>query len=220
MFKVFHEHTWYGVKDNLTYATIFIYDTDHTPAGSTTSLIQAAVTGSDGQSRYTREIYPAKEGLGPTGNFSNNRLVPIPLQILNLNNRTAFHGGIGAPSTNIRVGAPHLNATKRVWWETVLTNQTFYVGNQYNGSDTYIDNYGGSGKRAPGFGAFPARPFVSMDQASNPTLTQGGITGVAAGPLSIALNNTVTISGTAPDGLGLVLHTSTPPNASGGKPSL
>jgi hypothetical protein len=129
MFKVFHEHTWYGVKDNLTYATIFIYDTDHTPADSTTSLIQAAVTGSDGQSRYTREIYPAYQGRGEfdsePGRYANNRLVPIPLQILNLNNRTAFHGGIGAPENDdttppYRVGAPHLNATKRVWWETVL----------------------------------------------------------------------------------------------------
>jgi hypothetical protein len=54
MFKVFHEHTWYGVKDNLTYATIFIYDTDHTAAGSTTSLIQAAVTGE----RRPEQIHP------------------------------------------------------------------------------------------------------------------------------------------------------------------
>jgi hypothetical protein len=80
IFKLFHEHTWYGVKDNLTYATIFIYDTDHTTAGSTQSLIQAAITGDDGQSRYTREIYPAREGLGPNGKFRDNRLVPIPLQ--------------------------------------------------------------------------------------------------------------------------------------------
>jgi hypothetical protein len=185
IFKLFHEHTWYSVKDNLTYATIFIYDTDHTAADSTQSLIQAAITGDDGQSRYTREIYPRAQGLGPEGRFRNNRLVPIPLQTINRFNATPFHGGIGAPTTNIRVGAPHLNATKRVWWETVLTNQTFYVGNQYNGSDTYISNYGGSGKTAPGFGAFPANPAI------NPTHTQGGITGVPAGPFSLALNNTV-----------------------------
>jgi hypothetical protein len=198
MFKVFHEHTWYGVKDNLTYATIFIYDTDHTPAGSTTSLIQAAITGDDGQSRYTREIYPAYQGRGEfdssPGRYADNRLVPIPLQILNLNNRTAFHGGIGAPSTNIRVGAPHLNATKRVWWETVLTNQTFYVGNQYNGSNTYTPDFGGSGKTAPNFGAFPTS---SATPIPNPTITQGGIRGVPAGPLSIALNHTVTVGSTA-----------------------
>ncbi|MEM4227960.1 MAG: hypothetical protein QW793_07285, partial [Candidatus Caldarchaeum sp.] len=187
MFKVFHEHTWYGVKDNLTYATIFIYDTDHTDASSTQSLIQAAITGNDGQSRYTREIYPRSAGVG-TGKFAQNRLVPIPLQILNLQNRTAFHGGIGAPTSNIPVGAPHLNATKRVWWETVLTNQTFYIGREYNGSNTYISNFGGTVKTAPGFGAFPAVP------STNPTRTQGGITGVPAGPLSIALNHTVTVS--------------------------
>jgi hypothetical protein len=201
MFKVFHEHTWYGVKDNLTYATIFIYDTDHTPADSERSLIQAAVTGSDGQSRYTREIYPAYQGRGEfdsePGRYADNRLVPIPLQILNLNNRTAFHGGIGAPQNPpgmFRVGAPHLNATKRVWWETVLVNQTFYVGNQYNGTGGYTYLAPALDKRRPQFGAFPANPTI------NPTITQGGIRGVPAGPLSIALNNTVTISGTALDG--------------------
>jgi hypothetical protein len=128
IFKHFHEHTWYGVDDKLTYATIFIYDTDHTAADSPQSLIQAAITADDGQSRYTREIYPKAQGLGPGGRFRNNELVPIPLQTINRFNATPFHGGVGAPSTNIRVGAPHLNATKRVWWETVLTNQTFYVG--------------------------------------------------------------------------------------------
>jgi hypothetical protein len=203
MFKVFHEHTWYGVKDNLTYATIFIYDTDHTPADSERSLIQAAVTGSDGQSRYTREIYPAYQGRGEfdsrPGRYADNRLVPIPLQILNLNNRTAFHGGIGrpednAPPTLFRVGAPHLNATKRVWWETVLVNQTFYVGNQYNGTGGYTDLAPALDKRRPQFGAFP------LDPALNPTITQGGIRGVPAGPLSIALNHTVTFSTTSPHG--------------------
>jgi hypothetical protein len=197
MFKVFHEHTWYGVNDVLTYATIFIYDTDHTPADSERSLIQAAVTGSDGQSRYTREIYPAYQGRGEfdssPGRYADNRLVPIPLQILNLNNRTAFHGGIGAPQNPpgmFRVGAPHLNATKRVWWETVLVNQTFYVGNQYNGTGDFTNLAPALDKRRPQFGAFPADPSL------NPTITQGGIRGVPAGPLSIALNHTVTTSTT------------------------
>jgi hypothetical protein len=191
IFKLFHEHTWYSVKDNLTYATIFIYDTDHTTAGSTQSLIQAAITGNDGQSRYTHEIYPAREGLGPNGRFRDNRLVPIPLQTVRLGNHTPFGGGrttggISAPAVSGgNIEAPHLNATKRVWWETVLTNQTFYVGNEYNGSNTYITDYRGSGKTAPGFGAFPANPGI------NPTHTQGGITGVPAGPFSLALNNTV-----------------------------
>jgi hypothetical protein len=93
IFKLFHEHTWYGVNDVLTYATIFIYDTDHTAAGSTQSLIQAAITGPDGQSRYTREIYPRSQGLGPSGRFRDNRLVPIPLQTVRLGNHTPFGGG-------------------------------------------------------------------------------------------------------------------------------
>jgi hypothetical protein len=189
IFKLFHEHTWYGTNDVLTYATIFIYDTDHvTDAGSPQSLIQAAITGDDGQSRYTREIYPAREGLGPDGKFRNNRLVPIPLQTLRLYNHTPFGGGRmlggipapGLPGGNIE--APHLNATKRVWWETVLTNQTFYVGNVYNGTAGYVPT---ASKNRPLFGAFPANPAI------NPTHTQGGITGVPAGPLSLALNNTV-----------------------------
>jgi hypothetical protein len=189
IFKLFHEHTWYGTNDVLTYATIFIYDTDHvTDAGSPQSLIQAAITGDDGQSRYTLEIYPAREGLGPNGKFRNNRLVPIPLQTLRLYNHTPFGGGRmlggipapGLPGGNIE--APHLNATKRVWWETVLTNQTFYVGNVYNGTADYVPT---ASKNRPLFGAFPANPAI------NPTHTQGGITGVPAGPLSLALNNTV-----------------------------
>ncbi|MEM4354357.1 MAG: hypothetical protein QW470_06370, partial [Candidatus Caldarchaeum sp.] len=195
IFKVFHEHTWYGADDVLTYATIFIYDVDHTAADSPQSLIQAAITGRDGQSRYTREIYPASVGRGEfdvsPGRFADNRLVPIPLQTLNLANRTAFHGGIGAPQntppvdTFFRVGAPHLNATKRVWWETVLTNQTFYVGREYNGTGSTAPV---AGKQRPNWGAFPASPTLSS------TVTQGGITGVAAGPLSMAFNHTITRS--------------------------
>ena len=199
IFKLFHEHTWYATYDNLTYATIFIYDTDHTPAGSTQSLIQAAITGPDGQSRYTREIYPASQGRGEfdssPGKFADNRLVPIPLQTINLALKRAFLGGIPRPDatppddiTNIE--APHLNATKRVWWETVLTNQTFYVGNEYNGTGSSRNWYAedpGTGKMRPLFGAYPSDPSI------NPTHTQGGITGVPAGPFSLALNHTVPV---------------------------
>jgi hypothetical protein len=181
IFMLFHEHTWYDVKDNLTYSIIFIYDVDHTPADSPRSLLQAAITGNDGQSRYTREIYPSEQG--STGRFRDNKLVPIPLQTINRFNGTPFHGGIGEPSTNIRVGAPHLNATKRVWWETVLTNQTFYVGDRYKGG-RYSPVQGTEYVR-PLFGGFPADPAVS------PTIAQGGITGIPAGPLSLALNHTV-----------------------------
>ncbi len=183
IFKVFHEHTWYSVNDVLTYAIITIYDVDHTAASSPHSLLQAAITGSDGQSRYTREIYPASQGVG-SGRFADNKLVPIPLQVINLGAKRPFEGGIGAPDTNLPVDAPHLNVTKRVWWETVLVNQTFYVGNEYNGTGDYDDNVV-AGKYVPLFGAFAADPTLS------PTVTQGGITGVPAGPMSLALNHTV-----------------------------
>jgi hypothetical protein len=201
IFKLFHEHTWYSTSDNLTYATIFIHDTDHTQADSPDSLIQAAITGDDGQSRYTREIYPTKEGKGEfdaePGKFADNRLVPIPLQTIRLYNSTPFGGGgiaggiadpenTGAPF----IEAPHLNATKRVWWETVLVNQTFYVGNEYNqtGTGGEFATDPATGKTRPLFGAFPASP------ATNPTITQGGIKGIPAGPFSLALNNTVDTS--------------------------
>jgi hypothetical protein len=198
IFKLFHEHTWYSTSDNLTYATIFIHDTDHTAASSTQSLIQAAITGNDGQSRYTREIYPTKEGKGEfdakPGKFADNRLVPIPLQTIRLYNSTPFGGGgipggIADPENTGPpfIEAPHLNATKRVWWETVLVNQTFYVGNEYNQTGTGVEfaTDPATGKIRPLFGAY------SLDPSVNPTITQGGIRGIPAGPFSLALNHTV-----------------------------
>ena len=107
IFKVFHVHSWYDVKDNLSFAQIKIYDLDHTDPTSEASLIQAAITGEDGQSRYTREIYPPEEGL-TGGKFENNKLVPIPLQIFNLNNQTVFHGGINGEGA---VGGPYEGRT-------------------------------------------------------------------------------------------------------------
>ncbi|MEM2746696.1 MAG: hypothetical protein QXK69_09305, partial [Candidatus Caldarchaeum sp.] len=205
IFKLFHEHTWYATYDNLTYATIFIYDTDHTEAGSTQSLIQAAITGPDGQSRYTREIYPASAGRGEfdsrPGKFADNRLVPIPLQTIKVKNpagwRVPFQGGISPPAdVDGYIEAPHLNATKRVWWETVLTNQTFYVGNEYNGTGgTWASSYDldpGTGKQRPLFGAYPSVQDPA-DPLFSPARTQGGITGVPAGPFSIVLNHTVPV---------------------------
>ncbi|MEM2495911.1 MAG: hypothetical protein QW048_03515, partial [Nitrososphaerota archaeon] len=137
MFKVFHVHSWYDVKDALSFAQIKIYDLDHTSATSEASLIQAAVTGEDGQSRYTREIYPSNAL--EYRKFWDNHLVPIPLQIFNLNNNTVYHGGfpeIDSGSGRFAVGAPHLNATVRVWWETVIVNQTIYYGKYINVTDT------------------------------------------------------------------------------------
>jgi hypothetical protein len=195
IFKLFHEHTWYGTDDVLTYATIFIYDTDHTPENSERSLLQAAITGDDGQSRYTREIYPAREGLGPNGKFRNNRLVPLPLQTINLAAKTPFEGGIPDPeNAGGNIQAPHLNATKRVWWETVLVNQTFYVGREYNGTagpEYELDT--ATGKTRPLFGAYPSVQDPS-DPLFSPAHTQGGITGIPAGPLSLALNHTVDLN--------------------------
>jgi len=134
IFKLFHVHSWYSSKDNLSFAQIKIYDLDHTDPESEESLIQAAVTGEDGQSRYTREIYPPEEGLDD-GKFENNPYVPIPLQIFNLKNETVFHGGFPAVATRrYAVGAPHLNTTVRVWWETVIVNQTIHYGKYINGS--------------------------------------------------------------------------------------
>ncbi|MEM2614560.1 MAG: hypothetical protein QXO15_10150, partial [Nitrososphaerota archaeon] len=171
MFKIFHVHSWYNIKDNLSFAQIKIYDLDHTDPASEASLIQAAVTGEDGQSRYTREIYPSKAL--EYRKFWDNHLVPIPLQIFNLKNNTIYHGGIYAPETDEGpIGAPKLNATVRVWWETVIVNQTIYYGWEYNGTGTWtlLDPLG---KRRPDF----------------------------VGPLSMALNHTVTTSGRSPDGI-------------------
>jgi hypothetical protein len=195
IFKVFHEHTWYSIKDNLSYAMVFIYDLDHTPAGSESSLLEACITSGtgDGQCRYNREIYPP-QALNYRG-FQDNTLVPIPLQIMNLRNQTPFHGGIGAPETDIRIGAPHLNATKRVYWETVLVNQTLYAGREYNGTGTWprADPADPGFKRRPDFGAYPTAT-TATGAYLYPAITQGGIKGVPAGPLSIAHNNTITTS--------------------------
>jgi len=163
IFKLFHVHSWYSGKDNLSFAQIKIYDLDHTDPTSEDSLIQAAVTGEDGNSRYTREIYPPEEGL-TDGKFENNKLVPIPLQIFNLNNKTVFHGGIPAPQiVGGRIGAPHLNATVRVWWETVIVNQTIYYGREYNGTGAAVP-VSGMDKFMPLF----VGPFAAPFNYTNP----------------------------------------------------
>ncbi|MDW8073435.1 MAG: carboxypeptidase-like regulatory domain-containing protein [Nitrososphaerota archaeon] len=194
IFKLFHEHTWYSVNDVLTYAIITIHDVDHTGAGDSKSLLQAAITGSDGQSRYTREIYPKSAGVGD-GKFADNKLVPIPLQVINLGLKKPFEGGIPDPEeADGFIEAPHLNVTKRVWWETVLTNQTFYVGKEYNGTageefeEADVDD-----KFRPLFGAYPSIQDPA-DPLFSPAVTQGGIKGVPAGPLSLALNHTVPLA--------------------------
>ena len=129
IFKRFYVYSWYGIYDYLPFAHIHVYDE------STGYAVQGAITDKSGVSRYTAEIYP-KEALIDR-NFYQNELVPIPLQVINLNNKTAFHGGIGAPEGSIGVGAPHLNATVNIWWDTVLVNQTRYYGGEYNGTSRW-----------------------------------------------------------------------------------
>ncbi|MEM2079488.1 MAG: hypothetical protein QW104_02240, partial [Nitrososphaerota archaeon] len=105
----FHTHTWYSLKDNLSYAQVRVYDLNYTNHGvsatSEATLVGAAVTlGSDGLSAW----------------------VPIPLQTHHLNARVPFKAGLTGVNN-----APHLNATARVWWETVLVNQTDFVAYRY-----------------------------------------------------------------------------------------
>ncbi|MEM3964951.1 MAG: hypothetical protein QW584_04420, partial [Thermofilaceae archaeon] len=47
-FKRFHVHTWYGLKDNLSYAQVKIYDINHTAASDSESLLRAFITKGDG----------------------------------------------------------------------------------------------------------------------------------------------------------------------------
>ncbi|MEM0204311.1 MAG: hypothetical protein QXM57_00810 [Nitrososphaerota archaeon] len=101
----FHTHTWYSLKDNLSYAQVRVYDLNYTAHGvsatSEATLVGAAVTlGKEGMSAW----------------------VPIPLQTHHLNARVPFSESF----TDVNA-APHLNATARVWWETVLVNQTDFV---------------------------------------------------------------------------------------------
>ncbi|RLF09251.1 MAG: hypothetical protein DRJ69_04995, partial [Thermoprotei archaeon] len=181
IFKVFHVHSWYDLKDNLSFAQVKIYDLDHTPASSESSLIQACVTAEDGQCRYTREIYPA-DALDYR-DFWENNLVPIPLQIFNLENETVFHGGIADPHEPWpanAIGAPKLNATVRVWWETVIVNQTIYYGHRYN---------------ATGVGP----EFVDLAPSLNKNMP------LFWGPFSMAFNHTLTVSATTKDGFDVAI---------------
>ncbi len=102
----FHTHTWYSLKDNLSYAQVRVYDLNYTAHGvsatSEATLVGAAVTlGKEGMSAW----------------------VPIPLQTHHLKARVPYHEELGYEGRTY----PHLNATARVWWETVLVNQTDFV---------------------------------------------------------------------------------------------
>ncbi len=126
IFKPFHVHTWYSVLDNLSYAQVKIYDINHTAADSSASLLRAFVTKGDGSGnslydpRTTGEMFPVYGT-----RWRDNELVPIPLQAINLNAKRPYSQNL--PRGGVTTYA-HLNATVRVWWESVLVNTTFYVG--------------------------------------------------------------------------------------------
>jgi len=102
----FHTHTWYSLKDNLSYAQIRVFDLNYSNHGasatSPASLVGAAVTvGANGQSKW----------------------VPIPLQTMHLGLKKPFNNKFTTGANK----APHLNATARVWWETVLVGEINYT---------------------------------------------------------------------------------------------
>ncbi|MEM4765936.1 MAG: hypothetical protein QXE85_02550, partial [Nitrososphaerota archaeon] len=123
-FKRFHVHTWYDLKDNLSYAQVKIYDINHTAASDSKSLLRAFITKGDGSgnSLYdpaaTGELYPAD-----SKTIKDNEWVPIPLQVMRLNRTDPYYT---VPLANLG-RQPNLNATVRVWWETVLVNTTLFI---------------------------------------------------------------------------------------------
>jgi hypothetical protein len=129
IFTPFHVHTWYSVKDNLSYAQVKIYEMNVTTGGA--SLIRAFVTKGDGSGyglydpRTTGEMYPVW-GV----RYKDNELIPIPLQAINLTVRRPY----------MFVQRAHLNVTVRVWWETVLVNTTFFAGRDTPGGFTNLGN--------------------------------------------------------------------------------
>jgi hypothetical protein len=129
IFTPFHVHTWYSVKDNLSYAQVKIYEMNVTTG--TQSLIRAFVTKGDGSGyslydpRTTNEMYPVWGD-----RYEDNDLVPIPLQAINLTVRRPY----------MFVQRAHLNVTVRVWWETVLVNTTFFMGRDTPGGFTTLSN--------------------------------------------------------------------------------
>jgi len=142
IFKVFHVHTWYGTDDVLSYAPIYIFDLNHTKADDDASMIQAAITSrtGDGQSRFNRGIFPTSQGVGD-GRYAENPLVPIPLQTWNIQTGIPYWHD---EELGEGIGRPHLNATARVYWETVEVNQTVYVGTGWHGRwvwDPFADKY-------------------------------------------------------------------------------
>jgi hypothetical protein len=140
IFTPFHVHTWYSVKDNLSYAQVKIYFLNRTDPNSKgiapgadekAELLRAFVTKDDGSGyglydpRTTGEMYPAH------GRYEKNELIPIPLTAVNWNTTIPYRDPLRA----------HLNVTVRVWWETVLVNTTFFMGRDPTGFATLDDTH-------------------------------------------------------------------------------
>jgi hypothetical protein len=190
IFTPFHVHTWYSVKDNLSYAQVKIYEMNVTTGGA--SLIRAFVTKGDGSGyslydpRTTNEMYPVWGT-----RYRDNDLIPIPLQAINLTVRRPY----------IFVQRAHLNVTVRVWWETVLVNTTFFMGRDTPGGFTTLGNGHlltgptlRDGIPTGGFyittGPAPGRYLEALNLNYNYT-TVPYVTGGHSTPLALFLNSTV-----------------------------
>jgi hypothetical protein len=130
IFTPFRVHTWYSLKDNLSYAQVKVYFLNRTDIASgapeTAELLRAFVTKGDGSGyglydpAATKELYPTT-----VTRYSENELVPIPLEAVHIGLKRPYRSTGLPPEFQLRA---HLNATIRVWWETVLVNTTFVTG--------------------------------------------------------------------------------------------
>ncbi|MCL7389970.1 MAG: hypothetical protein LZ173_08610, partial [Thaumarchaeota archaeon] len=139
IFPEFIVHSFYDAADAVPLAQVKIYDLDHTDPTKPASLLQSFVTGGDGYSRYTREVYPVDQGL-TGGVFENNRIVPIPLQVVDLKLKQAYNTVMDRTAGYITW--PHLNATARIWWETVVVGHAIFYGHTANGTTTSMMPFG------------------------------------------------------------------------------
>jgi hypothetical protein len=95
VFTPFRVHTWYSLKDNLSYAQVKVYFLNRTDIASgapeTAELLRAFVTKGDGSGyglydpAATKELYPTT-----VTRYSENELVPIPLEAVHIQLRAAM----------------------------------------------------------------------------------------------------------------------------------
>ncbi len=153
LWKKFHTHTWYGIRDNLSYAQVRVYDLNYTAnsLGGVSALSEATLVGAG----VTKALYRGDSKLRDAAD-GQTPWIPIPTQTFHLGLRLPFalrhptgyfgFGNASFPAGQANTG-PHLNATVRVWWETVLVNQTRYSfwdnhtisENPDSIMDTYVD---------------------------------------------------------------------------------